>query len=216
MTNRTHLLLGATGLVGRELLQLLLTDEATSRVIVIARRSTGVRHPKLDERILELSEMDRQIDAFAVDDIFCTLGTTIKQAGSQESFRFVDHDLPLQAARLGLAHGARHYLIVSSVGANSRSRVFYSRVKGEVEDELRAIGYPQVTIARPSLLVGERSEFRFGERLFARLGWLMPPSYKPITAHDVARALLALSREETPGTRVVESRELRQIATKRG
>jgi uncharacterized protein YbjT (DUF2867 family) len=212
MGHRTHLILGATGLVGRELLQLLLADDETSRVVVLARRPTGVRHAKLDERVIDLAEMDRHTDAFAVDDIFCTLGTTIKVAGSQERFRFVDHDLPLQAAKLGLANGAKHYLIVTALGANGRSRVFYNRVKGEVEDDLRALGYPRLTIARPSLLLGDRDEFRLGERIFERLGWLMPPAYKPIHARDVARALVVLSRDETPGVRVVESRELRRLA----
>jgi len=212
MGHRTHLILGATGLVGRELLRQLLADEESARVVAITRRPTGVRHEKLDERVLDLAEMDRHADAFAVDDIFCALGTTIKTAGSQERFRFVDHDLPLQAARLGLAHGARHYLIVSSIGANARSRIFYSRVKGQVEEDLRALCYPRLTIARPSLLVGDRDEFRLGERLFSHLGWLMPPAYKPIAARDVARALVALSRDETSGARIVESRELRRLA----
>lgn len=212
MGHRTHLILGATGLVGREVLQLLLAEEQTSRVVAIVRRPTGVQHPKLDERVGDLSQMERHADAFAVDDIFCTLGTTIKVAGSQEAFRVVDHDLPLQAARLGLAHGARHFLIVTALGADARSRIFYNRVKGEVEDALRGLGYPRLTIARPSLLLGERAEFRLGERIFAHLGWLMPPAYKPIEARDVARALVALSRDERPGTRIVESRALRHIA----
>jgi uncharacterized protein YbjT (DUF2867 family) len=212
MAHRTHLILGATGLVGRELLQLLLAEHDTARVVAIVRRPTGVRHAKLDEHVFDLAEMDRHADLFAVDDIFCALGTTIKVAGSQDRFRVIDHDLPLLAAKLGRAHGARHYLLVSSLGADPHSRVFYSRVKGELEDDLRALAYPQLTIARPSLLVGERDEFRLGERLFARLGWLMPPRYKPIAARDVARALVVLSRDQTPGTRVVESRELRQLA----
>lgn len=211
MAHRTHLILGATGLVGRELLQLLLAENDTARVVVLARRPTGVRHEKLDERVVDLAEMDRHANAFAVDAIFCALGTTIKVAGSRERFRFVDHDLPLQAARLGFAHGARHYLVVSSLGANARSRIFYNRVKGDVEKQLRALGYPRLTIVRPSLLLGDRAEFRLAERLFSHLGWLMPPAYKPIQAHDVARALVLLSRDETAGVRVVESRELRRL-----
>jgi uncharacterized protein YbjT (DUF2867 family) len=212
MAHRTHLILGATGLVGRELLQLLLADNDTARVVAIVRRPTGVQHAKLDEHVFDLAEMDRHADLFAVDDIFCALGTTIKVAGSQDRFRVIDHDLPLLAAKLGRAHGARHYLLVSSLGADPHSRVFYSRVKGELEEDLRALAYPQLTIARPSLLVGDRDEFRLGERLFAHLGWLMPPRYKPIAARDVARALVVLSRDQTPGTRIVESRELRQLA----
>jgi uncharacterized protein YbjT (DUF2867 family) len=212
LSQRTHLLLGATGLVGRELLQLLLAADHTARVVVIARKSTGVRHDKLDEHVLDLAEMDRHAELFAVDAIFSALGTTIKQAGSQERFRAVDHDLPLQAGRLGRAQGAGQFLLVTALGANPRSRVFYNRVKGEVETDLRALAYPSLTIARPSLLLGDRDEPRIGEVIFSRLGWLMPPALKPIEARDVARALVALSREKRPGVHVVESRELRRIA----
>lgn len=201
-------------MVGREILRQLLADDTATHVVVIARSPTGVRHAKLEEHVFELVEMERHAEVFAADSILCALGTTIKKAGSQERFRNVDHDLPLLAARLGVAAGARHYLVVSSLGANPRSRVFYNRVKGELEEDLRGLGYSQLTIARPSLLLGNRNEVRLGERLFAHLGWLMPPSYKPIHARDVARALVALSHDETPGTRVVESQELRKIASR--
>jgi uncharacterized protein YbjT (DUF2867 family) len=209
---RTVLLLGATGLVGRELLTLLLADPGVSSVVVVARRPTRVQHARLVERVFELDDMSAHPDVFAVDQIFCALGTTIKQAGSQERFRTVDYDYPLAAARLGLAHGARHYLLVSALGANATSRIFYNRVKGEVERDLIALEYPAVTIARPSLLLGHRAQFRLGERVAARLGWLTPGRYKPIQARDVARALVRLARDVDPGVRIVESKELRLIA----
>lgn len=202
-------MLGATGLVGRELLQQLLADESTSRVIVVARRPTGVQHPKLDERVFPLDEMERHADAFEADAIFSALGTTIKTAGSQEKFRFVDHDLPLRAARLGLDRGAKHFLLVSALGANAKSRVFYNRVKGEVEDELRALPYRSITIVRPSLLLGDRTEFRLGERIASHLGWLMPPGMKPVQASDVAKALVIAAKEGREGVRIIESREIR-------
>jgi uncharacterized protein YbjT (DUF2867 family) len=203
------LLLGATGLVGRELLALLLDDDDVQRVVVLARRPTGVTHAKLDERVLDLDAMEHHADAFQVGHIFCALGTTIKVAGSQERFRVVDHDYPVAAARIGKEQGAKHYLLVSSMGASEQSRVFYSRVKGETERDVIACGYPSVTIARPSLLLGDRAEHRTGERIAARLAWLMPPRYKPIEARDVAKALVRLAREDAPGVKVVESRELR-------
>lgn len=211
MTSRSVLLLGATGLVGRETLTLLLADDTVSRVIVIARRPTGVRHTKLDEHVLDLATMEQHAHLFAVDQILCALGTTIKQAGSQERFRTVDHDYPLTAARLGLAHGAHHSLVVSALGANARSRFFYNRVKGELEQDLRALAYPSLTIVRPSLLLGDRTEHRLGEKIASKLGWLMPPRMKPIPAKDVARALVELARENAPGVRVVESREMRRL-----
>jgi uncharacterized protein YbjT (DUF2867 family) len=221
---RKVLLLGSTGLVGREVLSLLLLDDTVSQVTVVARRPSGQRHAKLREHVFPLDAMEEHPEVFAVDQIFCALGTTIKVAGSQEQFRRVDHDYPIAAARLGLAHGAQHYLLVSSLGANPRSRVFYNRVKGEVERDLVALGYARVTIARPSLLLGERTEFRIGERIASRLGFLMPPRYKPIEARTVARALVIAAGEDVaptspaaPGAgraQIVESRELQAIAAR--
>jgi uncharacterized protein YbjT (DUF2867 family) len=178
-------------------------------VTVIARRPTGNGNPKLDERILDLGEMQEHPDAFAAEAIFCALGTTIKKAGSQERFRVVDHDYPLMAARLGKEQGAQHYLLVSALGANARSRVFYNRVKGEVERDLLALNYPRTTIARPSLLLGDRDEFRLGERVFERLGWLMPPAYKPVHARDVAAALVRAAHSQESGVQILESRAMR-------
>jgi uncharacterized protein YbjT (DUF2867 family) len=205
----TILLLGATGLVGREALALLLEAEDVLRVVVLSRRATGVHHPKLDEHVFELEQMEAHPGVFAVDQIICALGSTIKQAGSQERFRTVDHDYPIAAARLGKANGARHYLLVSALGANEHSRVFYNRVKGETERDLIALGYRSTTIVRPSLLLGDRKEVRPGERIGSHLGWLVPSRYKPIQARDVAKALVRLAAEDAPGVKVVESRELR-------
>ena len=206
------LLLGATGLVGGELLPLLLAEDSIRRVVVVARRTTGVQHAKLEEHLFDLAKMDEHADAFAdVDVIFCALGTTIRVAGSEERFRFVDHDLPLMAARLGLAKGARHYLLVSSLGADRTSRIFYNRVKGEVEDDLSQLPYRAITIARPSFLLGRREELRLGERIVAALRFLFPARIKPIEARTVARVLLALSKQEDSGVRIVESRELRSL-----
>ncbi len=209
MQPRRALVLGATGLVGRELLRQLLDDPAFRQIVVVARRATGVVHPKLDEHLLDLARMDQRPALFAVDTIFCALGTTIKVAGSQEAFRRVDHEYPIAAAKLGLAAGAQHFLLVSSLGANPKSRVFYSRVKGEVERDLTALPYPSITIARPSLLAGDRGEFRLGEQLALRFGWLMPPGIRPIPAADVAGALIEAGREQAPGVHILESRAMR-------
>lgn len=209
MHPRHVLLLGATGLVGRELLELLLNDREVARVSVVARRSTGATSGKLEEHILDLAEMHQHPSLFAVDAIFCALGTTIRTAGSQERFRVVDHDYPLMAARLGKQQNAQHYLLVSALGANAESRVFYNRIKGEVERDLLQLNYARTTIARPALLLGERSEFRLAERLFAHLGWLTPPAYKPIHARDVAHALVAAAHTQESGVQILESRAMR-------
>lgn len=201
-------LLGATGLVGRELLRILLDEPWVARVTVLARRSTGITHEKLDEKVLDLDAMAASHFA-GVDQVFCALGTTMKTAGSEAAFRHVDHDLPILAAKRGLEAGAHHYLLVSALGAKRSSRFFYNRVKGDVEADLLALGYPSVTIARPSLLLGSRDEFRLGERIFARVGWLMPLRTRPIEARKVAIALAAAAREDRPGVRVLESGEMR-------
>lgn len=210
---RRVLLLGATGLVGGELMKLLLADESIDHVRVVARHPTGEHHAKLQQLILsDLTRMEREEhkSVFAVDQIFCALGTTIRKAGSQEEFRVVDHDLPLMAARLGLTQGAHHYLLVSALGARSQSRVFYNRVKGELEENLTALRYPSLTIARPSLLLGPRQEHRLGEEIAKRLGWLMPPKYRPIEALAVARALARAARADLPGAHIFENRDMRE------
>lgn len=207
---RRILILGATGLVGSHILDLLLEDESVSSVTAVVRRATGRSSPRLNEARVELDALTQHPELFAVDQIFCALGTTIRKAGSQERFRAIDLEYPLAAAKLGLERGARHYLLVSSLGADANSRFFYNRVKGELEDRLAALGFRSVTIARPSLLLGERPEFRRGERIGAKLGWLMPAAYKPIEARTVARALADAAREDAPGMRIMESREMRR------
>lgn len=206
------LLAGATGLVGGLCLQRLLSDPAFSRVVVLVRRPLETTHPKLEQHVVDFAQLDTVRPLFKVDKVMCALGTTIKQAGSQERFREVDHDYPLQLARLGLAQGARHFLLVSALGANAKSGVFYNRVKGEVEADIRALGWPQLTIVRPSLLLGERQEFRLGEEVGKRLAFLVPGKYRPVQAGDVAKVLVEAARRDKPGVEVIESDEIRRRA----
>lgn len=205
------LIAGATGLVGRECLRLALADPAIERVVVLARKPAAqTGSPKLDWRLADFSHLELQRSAFTVDAILCALGTTIKVAGSQQRFREVDHDYPLALARLGLGGGATHFLLVSALGADATSRVFYNRVKGETERDILALDYANVTIARPSLLLGERAEFRLGERVAQLLGFAIPGKYRPIQARTVARALIDAARTGGSGRRVLESDEMRR------
>jgi len=207
------LLAGATGLVGRACLDLLLEDDAFERVVVITRRTLeGARSPKLETHAVDFDHLDDHAALFSVDQIVCALGTTIKQAGSRERFRAVDYGYALKVAQLGLEQGAHHFLLVSSLGADPRSRVFYSQVKGELETAVSALAYRSVSIVRPSLLLGERAEFRFGEEVAKRFAFLAPGRYKPIHARDVAAALVRLASEDQPGRRVVESAAMRAWA----
>jgi uncharacterized protein YbjT (DUF2867 family) len=209
---RSVLVLGATGLVGKEILRQLLADPTVSRVLALTRRPIdGVRDGKLRTEVVDLEKLSDHASLFSVDQIFCALGTTIKQAGSQEAFRRVDHDIPLAAATLGAREGVKDFLLVSALGASAESRIFYNRVKGELEDALRTLGFRSLTIARPSLLVGEREKPRLGELIGVRLGWLVPGKYKPVRAARVAAALVDAARRAEPGMHIIESDEIQRV-----
>jgi uncharacterized protein YbjT (DUF2867 family) len=211
--SRRVLLLGATGLVGGECLRQLLLEPDVERVIVLARRPVPCGDPRVDARVVDFDALDKiDPEVFVVDQVFCALGTTIKAAGSQEAFRRVDFDYPVRVGRLARDHGARHYLLVSALGAEVRSRIFYNRVKGDVEQAVRALGYPSLTVLRPSLLLGDRPEFRLGERIAKVVSPLIPGRYRGVQARDVARAMIIAARDARPGTRVLESDEIRRIA----
>ena len=212
-TTSSTILAGATGLVGSACLRLLLADPVFGRITVLTRRPlpAALREPdtagRLDERMVDFAELEALPDG--VRWIVCALGTTIRKAGSRARFREVDYDYPLRLAELGLAQGARHFLLVSALGANSRSRFFYNRVKGELEQALLALPYRSITILRPSLLVGPRSEFRPAEALGQRLGFLFPASARPVAASAVAAALVSAAREDRPGQSIIPSAEIR-------
>jgi len=203
------LLAGATGLTGEHLLDRMLNEPTVKRVIAPARRKLA-EHPRLDNPVGPLAELMPHLTQ-PVDTVFCCLGTTLKEAGSEEAFRSVDYDLPLALGERGLALGARHYIVVSALGADSKSSIFYSRVKGELEDALRQQGWPQLTIARPSLLLGQREEVRLAELLAAPFSRILPGKLHGIEAIALARALWRLALETGKGTRIVESDELRKL-----
>jgi uncharacterized protein YbjT (DUF2867 family) len=209
--SRTALLAGATGLVGSHVLKFLLADAQWERVVTAGRRTTSERQGKLEQRVVDLGALEAAVDLPHADDVFCCLGTTIKQAGSQEAFRRVDHGFVVGVARAGLRAGATQFLLVSAVGADPASRVFYSRVKGETEADVRKLPYRAIQIFRPSLLLGERSQFRLGERIAMAVAPLMTlvlfgrlRRYRPIQAADVAHAMVRIAHEAPRGPNVFE------------
>lgn len=203
-------LLGATGLVGRHTLDLLASDPAFTRVVVVTRRRFAeAMAPRVEAHVVDFDTLAERPDLFRVDQVICALGTTLRAVGgSKERFRAVDYGLPLTAAKLALSQGVRHFLLVSAIGASAQSRVFYSRVKGELEDALRTMAFRSVTILRPSLLLGDRPQFRLGEELARHLGWLAPGKYRPVHARDVAAALVRSAKEDVPGLHILESDEI--------
>jgi uncharacterized protein YbjT (DUF2867 family) len=218
MPNRLSLaLFGATGLVGGEVLRLAAGEARIVHVVALVRRPLAPPQapgggPAIDVQVVDFRRPDEWRARLRVDAIVCALGTTIKAAGSQERFREVDYDLPLGIARLARDEGARHFLLVSALGADPRSSVFYSRTKGLLEEAVRSVGYAHLTIVRPSLLLGDRREFRLGEEIGKRLSFLVPTRYKPVTAADVAGALLACALAPRSDVRVVESAEIPSLA----
>jgi uncharacterized protein YbjT (DUF2867 family) len=205
---RTALLVGGTGLVGRALLSLLLASEPYRQVHLLVRRELPSLTPstKLTVHHVDLA----QLSGFALpaaDDVFIALGTTIKVAGSESAFRQVDYDYVVSAARAGLASGARRLAVVSAMGADPKSRVFYNRVKGEMEAVVAQLGYETVVIAQPSLLLGDRGALgqparraeALATRLVAPMSWLVPKSVRPIHAQDVAAAMVAAVLTAGPG-----------------
>ena len=211
---RSVLVIGSTGLVGKECVRLLISDDTCSRVIALARKPPGdfPDSPKLDLRIVDFDHLESQASLFAVDQIICALGTTARKTPSRDSYRMIDYQYPLTAARLGKEGGATHYLLVSALGANPRSRIFYNRLKGELEQSLTSLGYRSLTIVRPSVLIGDRAEPRRSEGIAWKLSFLTPRKYKPVLASNVARALVTAARHNAPGVRIIENKELLSIS----
>jgi uncharacterized protein YbjT (DUF2867 family) len=220
MTLPTVLVAGGTGLVGGHLVRELVADDRVGRVVTPVRRATSnpAGTSRVEAPVVDFDALHESAELFEAAQAFICLGTTIKQAGSREAFRRVDFDYALHTARLAVDGGAREAFLVSSVGADAASRVFYSRVKGEIEAAVSALPFASVYIFRPSLLVGARVESRPGERVGAAFGRLVAPlmvgparRYRPIEALTVARAMASVARKPLPGVHIVESEDIARI-----
>lgn len=216
---RTALLAGATGLVGRSCLEHLLASDTYERVRVLVRRPVGMSHEKMDERRVDFDVLE-SLAIDAVDDVFICLGTTIKTAGSREAFYKVDHDYVVATAKLGKRAGASRLAVVSSIGVGGMAPNFYLRVKADAERDVIAVGYECVEIFRPGLLMGERQEKRTGETFgIAAMklirGTFIGPlrQYRPIEATEVAKAMVAAIRQGEPGVHVRTFEEMKKFAS---
>lgn len=205
------LLVGATGLVGRHVLELALADERVTQVVAPVRRPLP-EHPRLLAPQVDYEQLPEDADWWRADAVICTLGTTMKLAGSREAFRRVDHDYPLQVARLAHRHGTPTYALNSAVGANARSRFFYNRVKGELEAHLGEVGFASLALVRPGLIGGQRADHRRGEgamlRVLGLLEPLLPRGWRINPAANIAQALLTAALEPRPGVSVVSAAKL--------
>jgi uncharacterized protein YbjT (DUF2867 family) len=211
---KSILLLGATGLVGGECLNLLLADDDFSKVVTLTRRSlsTGSADPRYVNHVIDFDEPESYHRKVTADIVICALGTTIKKAGTREKFRRVDFDYAFEISKAAFENGARHLLLVSSKGAAPDSRFFYNRVKGELEVALAGLGFESLSVFRPSLLKGEREEFRAGEEignfLAGAFAFALPEKWKPTPVGRLAEAIIRAVINGRPGSRVYESGEI--------
>ncbi|MNZ96527.1 hypothetical protein D3C78_1157240 [compost metagenome] len=188
-------------------------------VKVFVRKKLPVSHPKLEQIIVDFDQLEPHSQHFLVDDLYCCLGTTIKKAGSQAAFRRVDYDYPLKLAILAKQNGVRQFLLITAMGSNAKSSIFYSRVKGELEEAIKQLQLPAFHIFQPSLLLGKREEFRLGESIAAAISPLLSSiligrlrKYKPVQAREVALAMYAAASTQTEGITIYESDRIIEIS----
>ncbi|MCJ8165749.1 NAD(P)H-binding protein [Pontibacter sp. E15-1] len=218
---RNALIVGASGLVGGHLLHLLLKSQRYSEVISVGRRELPLLFPNLEQRVIDFDNMKGFASDLVADDIFCCLGTTIKKAGSKEAFYKVDHTYVTQLADITAQKGASQFLVVSAMGADASSLFYYNKVKGEMEEHVRAQPFGSVHLFRPALLLGEREEHRTGEELASKIikplsGLMIGPleKYKPIEAETVARAMLYAASQDQRGIHIHPSDDIAELGAK--
>ena len=210
---RTALIAGASGLVGSHLIKLLFESPKYHNVISVGRRHLDLSHSKLIQITTDFGKLADHRDELHAQDVFCCLGTTLSKAGSKEAFRKVDYDYPLALAAIAAQNQSEQFLLVSAQGANSQSRFFYNRVKGEVEYSISKLDLPAIHILRPSLLLGPRQERRLGELIAQKTSQFIPwvgaiKKYKPIPGLIVARAMLHLALKRGSGICYYASSEI--------
>jgi uncharacterized protein YbjT (DUF2867 family) len=212
---KTALVAGASGLVGSQLVTTLLEDQRYETVKAVSRKPLKRIHARLENVVVDFNSLARNPEILRADDIFCCLGTTMKTAGSKAAFEKVDFNYPLELAKIGKSLGVQQYLLVSALGANPNSSIYYNRVKGKVEAAISEVGYDTVHLFRPSLLVGPREAYRSGEAaakwFFRTFGFLVPTRYKAIASIKVARAMAYYARSGEKGIHIHESVALQKF-----
>jgi uncharacterized protein YbjT (DUF2867 family) len=213
----TALIAGSSGLVGSYLLQLLLDNENYSLVKALVREPMNVSHPRLEQIIYDFDHPDA--DQIRADHVYCCLGTTIKKAGSKDAFKKVDYDYPLRLAINAQKNGTTHFGIVTAMGANSKSLIFYNKVKGSIENDLMKIPFESLNIFRPSMLTGPRKENRLGEEIgkvvMKGIDFLLPQKVKAIHASKVAFAMVFHMQKGNPGLNIFDSGKMQDFPAKK-
>lgn len=206
---KTALVIGSSGLVGRQLIYQLLKNNSYKKVIALTRKDLVLAHPKLEQLMVDFNNIASIKHQLLADDIFCCIGTTKSKTPNPEQYTRIDHGIPIEIARYAKANGASQFVLVSAMGANEKSPVFYSRLKAKVEQDLQAVHFEALQIIRPALLMGARNEFRLFEKIFQ---WLFKPinllmigplkAYKGIEAITVAKAMINIALQKPLGVHI--------------
>lgn len=219
-TKKTALVMGASGLVGNELVKVLIQKHQYEKIHLMVRRPIQITDSVCEYHLVDFDHLEDFSEWFHVTDVYCCLGTTIKKAKSQEAFRKVDYTYPLEAGKLAAKAGVENFLLISAMGANAKSKIFYNHVKGEIEESLTKMGLNSLHIFRPSLLLGEREEFRLGERIASKASGFLNTimigplrSYKAISAKNVAIAMAEVAASGKKGVHIYPSHEIEQWAS---
>jgi uncharacterized protein YbjT (DUF2867 family) len=210
---------GATGLIGSKLLTILLNQPEYAEIVILVRRSTGIKHAKLTELVIDYAHLDEYADQINGHAIFSCLGTTNSKTPDKEVYRKIDHDYPVKLAQLGLKNGVKQYHLVSSIGANAKSSTFYVKLKGETEEAITKVGLKTVHIYQPSLITGDRKEHRLAEKIITPIMKLIDPllfgslrKYRSIPAQTIAMAMFKESINNKEGIFIHPSDNIKQIA----
>jgi len=217
MENRTVTIIGATGLIGSRLLQLLINDNYFETIKVLVRKPLVTDNPKVIVRVIDFLDTDSfRKEISGSNAVFCAVGTTQKKVkGDKKAYYKVDYDIPVNSAKFCKETDCPIFLLVSSVGADSKSNNFYLKLKGEVEDTLKEMNIPSVSVFRPSMLLGKRVEFRFGEiiakAVTVPVSFLFPSKYKPVKAEIVAKSMIASAKKEAPGFQIYHYEDMIEL-----
>ncbi|HUS01207.1 MAG TPA: oxidoreductase [Chitinophagaceae bacterium] len=217
MNEQAAVVIGASGLIGSHLVEQMLADDTFRTVRILVRKKLEPDHPKLEQQVVDFNDVTDYANKFGKgDSIFCCIGTTQKNVkGDKAAYEKIDHDIPVNAAAIGIANGYKKFLIVSSVGADASTSNFYLQLKGKIENALTQFPFESISIFRPSMLLGNRKEKRpaekIGQILMQGFSFILVGSlkkYHPIKAKDVARAMIAESKQGKPGIRILEYKEM--------
>lgn len=203
--SKSAIIIGATGLTGSWVLKQLLSNDKYDRVLLFSRTSVGMEHPKLEEHLGDVLNLEQFKDSFKADEVYCCIGTTKKKTPDQKAYREIDFGIPVSAAKMAKENGSKVFAVVSSIGADPKSKIFYSRTKGEMEEAVLSVGIERTYVLRPSIILGDRNEKRFAEkvggfifRLFNPLLFGKLKKYRAVKSENIAKKMIQLANSEDP------------------